>query len=194
MVICLLQLNAAVNISSKKITHLITDKYKSSVTPINYLSKIIKVTRKFSEQTLGITGHGVFVDGHYIGFDKIFSLKYKDEYLPLFDSQGMPGEYLKSGIWANYNFRVNKPYVLKTDINKENLKTGLIRYASFWAEKNNVNLESAQFEILLKSVNANFNWEEDLLEKNLSQPWIKVGKITWKNKKAEVVLEDIKDE
>ncbi|GAA3614011.1 hypothetical protein GCM10022396_34430 [Flavivirga amylovorans] len=156
--------------------------------PIKKLKNYKNILNKNVKRFFGITGHGVFVDSHYIGFDKIFNISYKGEFLPLYDEQGMPGYYLKGGIWANYNFRVNKPYVLD---NPEKLKEGLIRYASFWAHKNEVNLNTAEFSIHMKKINLTFEWEENFLKENLSNPWEEVGTMTWKDKKAIVTLKHI---
>ena len=108
--------------------------------------------------------------------------------MPLYDEVGMPGTYLKSGIWANYNFRVNKPFVLRGDFGKLNLKKGLSRYAAFWAHENNVDISNSEFEILMKPIEAQFTWKKDLLEDNLKKPWVNVGTINWLNKKATVHL------
>ncbi|PSG86534.1 HTTM domain-containing protein [Aurantibacter aestuarii] len=194
ILICILQLNAAVNISSDKITNVIKKNIKESDSYIVILKRTVKTIRNFSQELFGITGHGVFVDAHYIGFDKILTIKYKNEFLPLYDENGMPGNYLKSGIWANYNFRVNKPYVFNSENSQTNLKNGFVRYTSYWTRKNNLELDNLEFDILIKTVKANFNWEKDLLSKNLATPWETVGKIIWKDNKAKVVLEDVVNE
>ncbi|GAA3621300.1 hypothetical protein GCM10022397_03720 [Flavivirga jejuensis] len=151
----------------------------------NYKDKVLnKNIRRF----FGITGHGVFIDSHYKGFNKVFNISYQGELLPLYDQEGMPDYYLKGGIWANYNFRVNGPYVLdKLDV----LKSGLIRYASFWAHKNGIDLNTAEFKVHMKDVNLTFEWKENFLKENLSNPWKEAGTIKWKGNKAKVVLKDI---
>ncbi len=139
-----------------------------------------KLIKNASYKLLGIAKHGVFLDGHYNGFDKIFSLTYNGEYLPLFDAFGKPDDYLVGGVWANYGFRVNKQNKLSK------LNEGLIRYSAFWAHKNNIDLSHAKFKIIKKEVISSYKWEKDFLHKNMLLPWEEVGTLTWNNSNAEV--------
>ncbi len=147
--------------------------------------------RGFSHKYFGITLHGVFVDAHFKGYEKIFSIKYENEFLPILSEKGMPDEYLLGGSWINYSYRVSMPNVSKKPIT---LKKGLPQYASFWAHKNGVDLNNAEFTIVMKKVKVTFEWEKDLLKNNLATPWKEVGTILWKNNKATVSLEKINSE
>lgn len=185
-----LQFNSIFNFPlSKSIVNRVTYSYKNLNKPIKNLKSVKRELRLFSHHFFGITPHGVFVDNHFKGYDKYFSVKYNGKLLPMYNNEGMPDEYLQGGSWINYSYRVNKPYVLKTP---ERLKAGLIRYTSFWANENNIDLNDTEFEIIMKRVKISFEWEKDFLKNNLATPWEKVGVLTWKNNKAEVSLYVIK--
>jgi len=147
----------------------------------NIYSNINKASSKF----LGVSQHSVFLDGHYNDYDAIYTLKYNDEYLPLFDQYGMPDDYIKGGIWADFGFRVNRP---NSEKHMANLKNGLSRYASFYAHKKGINLNDATFTILKKEVRVSYQWEPNLLLENRTNPWREVGEMIWKNKTAEVSI------
>lgn len=124
---------------------------------------------------LGITKHGVFVDNHFKNFDKVYALKYKNEFLPIIDEKGMPGKYLQGGRWVNHNWRVNGPKVnIKNEKSVKRLEKGLGRFANFWAVKNRK--INPNFTIVEKRMKVTFEWEKDLLKNNINSPWIEVGK------------------
>jgi len=138
------------------------------------------VVHRFSKKYFGITHHDVFVDAHMVGYNNVYTLKYKGKLLPILDERGMADKYISGGSYAYWIFRVNMPYVKQ---NSYSLRKGIIDYTSFWMHDNDVNLsEDQEFEIVRKKVRLVFEWEEDLLEKNMSSPWEKVGSIKWKNK------------
>lgn len=183
--VLLLQINV---LPGEKYLRQVKNKVQIMEKPMMGVLVMKRYLKEYSGLLLGITGHGVFVDGHYVGFDKIYGIKYKNEFLPLYDEKGMPDTYLKSGVWANYNFRVNMPNVkLRLGI----LKRGLKRYAAFWAYQNDIDLNNAEFTLVMKKVRVNFEWEEDLLKENLANPWETVGKIIWQDKQAQVILNTI---
>jgi hypothetical protein len=146
--LCLLQFNTMFNFPvSNGIKKLVPHENKIALNLFNQIKKGKNEVRSLSTSYLGITGHGVFIDEHIRDYTMIYTLKYKDSYLPFYDEYGMPDDYLQAGSWINFNFRVNKPNVLG-DV--EGLKKGLVRYAAFWAFKNDVDLELAEFNIIKK--------------------------------------------
>lgn len=132
---------------------------------------------------LGICEHPVFMDDHFKGYTNVYGLKYKNKFLPILNEKGMPDNYLTGGVYVNWLWRVNKPYVTE---NTYSLKKGLMDYSSFWAHRNEIDLSLKQeFEIVRKKVNVSFKWEKDLLRKNMDSPWEKAGILIWENKKLQ---------
>ncbi|WP_378183127.1 hypothetical protein [Aquimarina sp. SS2-1] len=144
--------------------------------------KFDAAVHKISKQYFGITHHDVFVDSHLIGYNNVYTIKYEGELLPILDERGMADRYVSGGSYAYWIFRVNMPYVKE---NAYSLRKGMIDYTSFWMHRNDVDLSKIQkFEIVRKKVALSFQWERDLLEKNINSPWEKVGELQWKDKKA----------
>lgn len=146
----------------------------SSLKSLGVINK--NMLHSLSHVILGITRHGVFLDDHYIDFSEIYTLSYNGELLPLFKYNGMPDTYQKSGVWANFNFRVNGP---KTTLGSKKLHKGLNRHCSFFLGKNNLSFDNQNFKIHKKRVDFHFAWEKDLLEKKLITPWIEVANFTF---------------
>ncbi len=147
-----------------------------------------KVTTSFNINLLhytGITGHPVFMDSHFRGYQNLYTLKYKDQFLPILDENGMPGEYLKGGTWINWIWRVNGPYVKQ---NSYSLRQGFTRFSSFWAFNNNINLRNKHiFEIVKKQIISPKKWEKNLLTKNMNAKWESVGKLVWENNQTRLI-------
>ncbi|WCO02514.1 DCC1-like thiol-disulfide oxidoreductase family protein [Psychroserpens ponticola] len=134
-----------------------------------------------SSKLLGVTEHGVFMDGHYKDYNKIFTISYNDELLPFYHKNGMPDYYIRGGSWVNFSFRVNKG---GRDANHIELRKGLERYVAFWAYKNSVGLDNTTFKLLRKDIDLPSGWKLNSLQDNLKTPWVEVGKMTWKNSQA----------
>lgn len=139
--------------------------------------------RNFSTYFFGITPHGVFIDGHFRSYTEYYSLKYNGILLPFTNKFGQPTSFLLGGSWVNFTFRVNK-----VGINdRKALEKGLVRYSSFWLQKEGIN--NPEFDIVRKKIKVSFTWEKDLLQNNLFSPWEKVGKLTWKDNKNKFELD-----
>ncbi len=185
-----LQLNSTFNFPlSNGIINKVTNSFPSSKPFLNDLLEIKGTLRVFSHDFFGITGHGVFVDSHFRGYNRMFNVKYKGELLPMYTETGMPGKYLLGGSWINYTFRVNNSNVLNK---QEQLKKGLIRYTAFWAKKNKIVLDNKKFKIIMKKIRVTFEWEKDLLKNNLATPWEEVGTMIWSNNEATIEINNNK--
>ncbi len=134
---------------------------------------------------IGITGHGVFKDVHFRGYNRVYSIRYKGQLLPILDEKGLLDRYMAGGTYAYWIWRVNGPYVSK---NALSVKKGIIEYSSFWSYKNKIDLSKKQeFEIVQKKVKVSFEWEENLLHKNMESPWEKIGILIWNNKTPQLI-------
>jgi len=147
-----------------------------------YYDDLTVTTGTFSTKAFGITKHPVFMDNHFNGYNHIISIWYvdkegKERLLPLIDDNGMVGSQLRGAIWVNWSYRVNSP-----EIDSDKLEKGVASYTSFWANKNNIDLVNATFNIKVKKIDLpNWEWEKDYLTKQLNKPWQTAGSVSWKN-------------
>lgn len=132
---------------------------------------------------LGICEHPVFMDDHFEGYNFVYALKYKNEFLPILDEKGMPADYLKGGGYVNWLWRVNHPFVQKDELR---LQRGFINYSAFWRQREGKNIQDRNpiFSIVRRKIRVTFKWEKDLLSSNLNFPWEKVGELQWQNNNA----------
>lgn len=180
----LFQFNATFNFPlSEGIENRISERTPTLVPVMKRIKEGKKQLRYYTKRYLGITQHGLFIDGHFKGFDQIYTLKNGREFLPMFNMDGMPQEYLCGGSWANYNFRVNGPYVTH---NSESLREGFIRYSAFWAYKNDLDLDDLEFIIVTKEIEGPFKWEKDMLRRNREATWDEIGTLMWRNNRAHI--------
>ncbi|MBW1297146.1 hypothetical protein [Aquimarina litoralis] len=136
----------------------------------------------FLVKHFGICQHPVFMDAHFRGYNTIYTLKYKGEFLPIVDERGMPDTYLSGGTWVNWMWRVNRPTQ-----NRYSLRKGFEDYTSFWMHNNGLNIyEGQEFEIVRKKINVVFEWQKDLLKNNINSPWEKAGTLKWSGRKTEI--------
>ena len=155
----------------KPIASLVTD-------PCVYLrNKLAKPARV----ALGVTDHPVFMDHHFQNYKRLYAIQYKNpdgksSFLPVKLSDGRPGAYLTGRLWGWWNWRVSGP-----DLSKERFELGLQKLTSFWAFKNQVSLDHADFEILSKPVQTPSAWEPGYLTEQKRQNWKVVGYVTWRD-------------
>jgi hypothetical protein len=126
----------------------------------------------------GINGRGLFLDQSFTGKKNTYAIIYKNksgdwEWLPYFNYRGMPGEYNRNMAWAKNTFQLISLPANGFDEN------GLKLFTAFWARKNNLNLDSIQFRILVKEISYPTEFEEGCRLKLERQPWETHGFVTW---------------
>lgn len=139
----------------------------------------------------GITRHGVFMDGHFEGYNHILAIEaiFNDgskQWLPIIKKDGTAGWYDYSFLWVKWTFRVMDNYV-----NQELLEKGVRDFATFWAIKNDHNIQDISFNIYVKRVDYPKKWEQDFLRKQKAKPWKLVGEGRWLNNKFELDIPEI---
>lgn len=147
-----------------------------------FLESISAKLGKQSKIYLGITNHGVFMDYHFSEYNHIIAISYvtddgHEEWLPIIDKDGTPGNYLYGFNWSKWSFRVNHNI-----INQINLERGIRDFTAFWAYKNGVDLNNAVFKIKLKKVDTPKEWKKNFLKRQMNKPWQNIGTATWKDK------------
>lgn len=179
LIACLMQLNVSY-------TSALTMKAKDAIGLSEF--RAVKLSNKVSSGIaslitkvfFGITHHALFMDSHFNGYNHTIAVVYitksgKEVWLPIFDKDGTPGDYLFGPNWAKWTFRVNNPQITHVD-----LISGIRDFTAFWAYKNNISLEDAVFEIRVKKNKGPKHWEEDFLNKQLQHPWLEGGMVRWK--------------
>jgi predicted DCC family thiol-disulfide oxidoreductase YuxK len=153
--------------------------------------KIAYEIEDFSKIFFGITHHGVFMDRHFNGYNHSIAVVYKapdgkERWLPIFDKNGTPGNYIFGPLWVKWTFRVNGP-----TIDQEKLAIGIRDFTAFWAHQNNVSLANAVFAIKVKKNREPKVWEYDFLKKELSNPWLDGGTVIWEDEVFKSAVREI---
>ncbi|MBO9153255.1 DCC1-like thiol-disulfide oxidoreductase family protein [Chitinophaga sp. GCM10012297] len=182
----LLQLNTTYN--SAFIKNLRESSGFESTKPGRTIGKASTGLSIITRTLFGITTHAVFMDFHFNKYNHIIAITYKPQdggapvFLPIIDEKGMPGFYIYGPNWVKWTFRVNAP-----NVNTRELETGIRDFTAFWAHRNNVDLNNATFEILVKKVETPVIWRKHFLEEQIRHPWQSAGEITWENRQFKVV-------
>jgi len=190
VVAIIFQLNITLNYSLTLKPY--SDKLHDSLPMSSKIRNVENGLRVVSKKMLGITSHGVFMDGHFNEYNHLIAVTYQNEtgevWLPIVDESGSLDTYLSGANWVNWTFRVNSP-----KIKMERLENGIMRYTAFWAKENNISLSNASFNILVKKLDLpeNMDWEYGFLERQRNKPWQVAGTLSWKNEEPKFVLKDI---
>ena len=104
-------------------------------------------------------------------------------FLPVRKNDGRPGAYLTGRFWVWWNWRVSGPRLTGMGF-----RNGLQKTSSFWAYKNNVSLDHADFEILSRPVQTPTVWGAGHLTKQKQQKWSVVGHATWRDHKFNISI------
>ena len=130
----------------------------------------------------GVTRHNVFTYDYMNSNLKIFSvgISYVDEsnekWLPLTLENGTAGTY-KKGLCRTRSFYSNRDGVLDS----LQLNNYVRDFTAFWSVNNDIDLDSANFNVYVKKVRMYFNWEKDRYQKSRSIPWTNLGRVVWKD-------------
>lgn len=142
----------------------------------------------------GITGHTVFLDPHFDGYNHIIAVEYLDpqglqnSWLPITEYTGQPGEYQVGPTWARWCFRVNGPH-LKEDV----LQRGLRDFTAYWIGKTHHSFKDARFRVWVKYMDTPAGWEYNFLRNQMAKPWNDAGTVQWSNKEFSANLVNIED-
>ena len=167
--------------------------YKDTIID-KYFSSFSKNIQPFTKKILGSTAHGVFIDGHYIGYNHIIAIVYLDKqgkeiWLPIIDKNGQPSYYNYGTNWRKMSFSTNNG-----NINMKNLNSGVRDFTAFWAKKSmKLDLSDAKFLIKVKKIDSlkNWEWQKDFLNKQIAKPWIDGGFVEWKDNQFISHIKDI---
>ncbi len=154
-------------------------------------SQAASAFEKLAHAFVGVCSHAVFVDAHFDGYDRIVAVTYLDPeggetWLPLTNERGRPGPFARGRLWVKWIFRVNG-----TDVNLNSLILDLRHITAFWARREGIDLDNAQFRVLVKKFDPVEGWSPGFLESQVNHPWLEAGHVFWKEKQFTTALNDI---
>jgi len=148
-------------------------------------------TRSVSRPLAGITPHGVFMDGHFRGYEHIVSVAHVDAdgretWLPIYDASGTPTHRTTGRVWVFWNWRVVGP---RPD--PARIARGLKRVTAYWAHRNGLSLDDTRFVVRAKRIEVPTGWQAGHLRRQVERPWAEVGRARWQNGSFSAELGDI---
>lgn len=144
-----------------------------------------------SHSFLGITPHALYMHDHFKGYNHILAITYQDKdgqekWLPFVNEEGRivaPNWGRVQCWWANV--------AVTSKINRKRLDKALMQVTAFWGTQIGLDLEKTRFNIKMKEVRVPMDWEKDLREHNVQQPWKNIGTLSWKDEKTIIDLKEI---
>lgn len=138
-------------------------------------------TNAVSRPVAGLTRHGVFMDGHFRGYDQMISLVHVDDsgretWLPIYGVDGLATAANSGRTWVFWNWRV-----VGTRPDRERLADGIRRLTAFWAHRRALRLRDLRFEIRARTTEAPLAWERGLLGRQRERPWRRIGLAGWRD-------------
>jgi hypothetical protein len=129
--------------------------------------------------------HDIFLDHHFRSYHRLVSLRYVPASgpmvpLPLLDEQGQPGPYCSGRIWTKWVYRTTGP-----EADSQKLAAGLKSFAAFWAAQQQLPLERARFQVVVKKVAVPRTWQRDHLRRQMRQPWQPAATLRWQSRRQE---------
>ena len=184
LVLVLFQLNCSIHYGLIYRLHI--DMRQSPLTSV--LANASNALLMMSHTFLGISPHALYLHDHFEGYDHILAISYIDaqgqeKWLPFIDEQGRllaPNWGRVHSMWANIAVTPN--------IDELRLKKFIMKVTAFWGRKAGLDLDSTQFLIKMKKINAPFAWEQDLRSKNLSGEWRTIGNANWSGREVKISL------
>ncbi len=132
-----------------------------------------------SHTFLGITPHALYMHDHFAGYNHLLAVAYKDtegqeHFLPFVNEEGRivaPNWGRVQCWWANI--------AVTPHIKRQRLNKALMQVTAFWGEKEGLDVRKTVFLLKMKEVRVPMDWEPNLREYNLRQPWKDIGTVIW---------------
>jgi predicted DCC family thiol-disulfide oxidoreductase YuxK len=187
-----LQVNSTYNSTAAKAFKQWTGWDKTSIE--NRIQTYTQPMRSVSKVLWGITGHTVFLDLHFVGYNHIIAVEYlfpdgdNNIWLPITRYTGQPDSYQVGPTWARWCFRVNGPH-LRDDV----LYRGLRDFTAFWIGETHHSFKDARFRVWVKYMDTPSGWEYNFLRNQMAKPWNDAGTVQWSNKEFSSQLVNIEE-
>lgn len=187
MVIFFLQLNSTIHYGI--IYRLGIDRKATEIS--RFLTELSDSMLLFSHAFLGITPHGLYLHDHFEGFNHLFAFTYRDQlgqekWLPFVNEEGRiiaPNWGRIQSMWANA--------AIMADLEQVRFYKFTEKVTAFWGTKVGLDLSDAEMTIKMKEVQTPMEWEHDLRNRNISEPWLDIGKVIWKDGSMQLEIPDI---
>ena len=132
-----------------------------------------------SHTFLGITPHALYMHDHFVGYNHLLAIAYKDKdgkerFLPFVNEEGRivaPNWGRVQCWWANIAVT---PHIKRHRLNK-----ALMQVTAFWGSKVGLDVGNTVFLLKMKEVRVPMDWEPNLREYNVRQPWRDIGTVRW---------------
>jgi len=126
---------------------------------------------------LGITPHALYMHDHFVGYNHLLAVAYKDKegkerFLPIVNEEGRivaPNWGRVQCWWANIAVT---PHIKLKRLNK-----ALMQVTAFWGEKEGLDVRNTVFILKMKEVRVPMDFEPHLRDFNLGQPWKDIGTV-----------------
>ncbi len=160
--------------------------------------KLSELVQPSITSLLGISHHGVFLDGHFNRYNQIIKTEYCSngtcKIVPLINDKGMPVELLRGSTWCNFNFGV-----VTSKINQKIFEKGIIPYLEFYKDHCLLKIHGANhFIFYVKNIEIPKKWQRNFLRKQINKPWEKVGEYSldtdsfnWNNKMKDIYKNEL---
>lgn len=144
------------------------------------LPKGIVQVHHMARVVFGIGTHGVFT--HDTKAQNLYSIAIvyttfkKDIWLPLTKPNGQADYYKEDPVRRRSFFSS-----MEIGLDSVQLNTYVRDFTAFWSFNNNVDLDSALFNVSIKKLEIPETWEKDIYKKNIEKSWLPLGQIKWKD-------------
>jgi predicted DCC family thiol-disulfide oxidoreductase YuxK len=132
-----------------------------------------------SHAFLGITPHALYMHDHFVGYNRLLAVAYKDKdgqehFLPFVNEEGRivaPNWGRVQCWWANI--------AVTPRIKRKRLDKALMQVTAFWGEKIGLDVRHTEFILKMKEVKVPMDFVPGLRAYNLAQPWKDIGTVRW---------------
>lgn len=126
----------------------------------------------------GVQPHGVFDDSFFVDYKRqtmlVFHRKGEERALPYTSKSGLAGGYLSGRVYCMWTWFSLDPRRDRSFVGRE-----LIRYVTFWAVRESIDLNESFVSILQRPIDISLtSWRPNWSERNRSRSWIEVGRIS----------------
>lgn len=135
----------------------------------------------------GFSTHGVFVEEHFRDYNFQVRLLYHGPrgtlQLPIVDVDGTCIDYNSGRVWALWAFRTVRP-----GLRLKRASANLVRFMEYWRAREG--MTRGTIEVLVRPVHVVLDeWQADLLHRNTTGPWSRIGHAKLGNSIASIVWE-----
>ncbi len=132
-----------------------------------------------SHTFLGITPHALYMHDHFVGYNHLLAIAYRDKdgqehFLPFVNEEGRivaPNWGRVQCWWANI--------AVTPHIKRQRLNKALMQVTAFWGNKVGLDVGNTVFLLKMKEVRVPMDWEPNLRDYNIRQAWRNIGTVKW---------------